>query len=235
MKYVGGKGLIATWIRDNILNVRGDTSIYVEPFLGSAATFYELAPFFKQSVACDAHEDLISMWRGLADGWIPPTTLSRAEYHRIRALPTCALRGFAGFGCSFGGKFFGGYARAVFGNRNYCAEVARSVVERKRALMGSTILCGDYSLVTPYATRGSLVYCDPPYADTQGYATGWTFGAERFWDTARRWGSNGAIVVVSEEQAPNDWRCFAQCERRLTLDGRNKRKRVEKLFIRRSQ
>ena len=53
------------------------------------------------------------MWQGLQSGWTPPDVITKEEYKYIREHKdeNPALTGFVGFGCSFGGKWFGGLAR----------------------------------------------------------------------------------------------------------------------------
>lgn len=70
----------------------------------------------------DKHPYLIAMWQSLQNGWIPPDVITEDEYKYIRAHKdeNPALTGFVGFGCSFGDKWFGGFARNKRG-RNYAS------------------------------------------------------------------------------------------------------------------
>lgn len=78
----------------------------------------------------DKHPYLIAMWQGLQQGWVPPDVITEDEYKYIRDHKDekPALTGFVGFGCSFGGKWFGGLARNKKGD-NYCARANRSLLK----------------------------------------------------------------------------------------------------------
>lgn len=81
-------------------------------------------------IANDIHPELIIMWRALQKGWIPPSLVSEEDYVKAKAgegFPF--LRGFIGFGCSFGGKWFGGYARDSQ-ERNYALQSKNSVLKQ---------------------------------------------------------------------------------------------------------
>ena len=53
------------------------------------------------------------MWKALQSGWEPPDIVTEAEYQYIKDHKDedPALAGFVGFGCTFGAKWFAGYAR----------------------------------------------------------------------------------------------------------------------------
>ena len=50
------------------------------------------------------------------------------DYIRTHKDEDHVLTGFVGFGCSFGGKWFGGYARNA-GGTNYAAQSKRSLLK----------------------------------------------------------------------------------------------------------
>ena len=57
------------------------------------------------------------MWKALQQGWEPPDLVTFEDYEYVRAHQdeNPALTAFVGFGCTFGAKWFGGYARDVRG------------------------------------------------------------------------------------------------------------------------
>ena len=198
MRYLGGKSKIAR----QLAMVIGGGSILVEPFMGGGAMTAALAPQFDIVYAYDLHPDLILLWQALQQGWTPPTSVSEEDYICLRDAGPSALRGFVGFaGASWGGKWFGGYARG--GGRNYADEAVRSLA-RDILRMGNVILAqADYrEIVIP---QHATIYADPPYRGTTGY--GGAFDSEQFWDTADRWVAEGATVFVSEYAAPSNWEC----------------------------
>jgi len=242
VKHVGGKGYLRRWVREHVLSVSAGRTVYVEPFVGGGATFAEVSPAFPVTVAADAHPDLILLWQAVAAGWIPPASLSREEYAALKIAPPSALRGFAGFACSFRGKWFAGQdpPREHPGKRGPDGVRGRPWVDvaerqgctalRKQApaFARATILRADYR-----AFRGSpetVIYADPPYYGTEGYACG-AFDHVAFWRNADRWVDEGAIVVVSESVAPAHWPELARTTRNQGLNT-SKAPRAEVLFVR---
>ena len=173
---------------------------------------------------------MVALWQALQDGYELPEVISEQAYKSIREHKddTPALTGFVGFGCSFGGKFFGGYARNKTGT-NYAAQSKRSILKDFANLQNATFTCNDYKDVVIPA--GSVVYADPPYDNTTGYTSG-KFNTEEFWKYMRKI-SKDNMVFISELNAPDDFKCIWERPFTRTLD-RNKNnqfKVVEKLFI----
>lgn len=229
--YQGGKGRIAKAIAEIILREGAGRSTYVEPFLGSAATFAAVAPRFRQAIGADVHEDLVLMWLEVLDGWAPPESLSREEYDALRHAEPSALRAFAGFPCSFGGKWFDGYARDPKSDRNFARAASRSILRRAEGMRGASILRADYRTLARYIGPDTVVYADPPYADTRAYAGAGPFDSVEFWGVAEGWAEAGALVLVSEYAAPPGWREVWAVERHTStaLDNRGARA-TDRLF-----
>ena len=227
--YLGGKSKIAKRLTAAILAHTPKRFRLVEPFMGGGSMTAALAPHFTVVEASDIQPDLILMWQALAKGWIPPDTITEQQYKELRNSPPSALRGFAGFGSSWAGKFFGGYARARKPVRNFTDESARSLQRYVEEMPNCVFCLCDYSrlAVDPF----SVVYADPPYSDTEGYTH--SFDGQKFWDTARAWARTGASVLVSEYKAPADWREIWSLTR--TRDLKSKRTNAvqvtEKLFV----
>src|SRR3954463_779951 len=110
MQYMGGKERVSTDIAEVLAHFGQSCDRYVEPFTGGGSVLYRVAPMYDDVLAADIHTDLILMWKAVQNGWVPPAAISREEYTAIKSESPSALRGFVGFGCSFGGKWFGGYA-----------------------------------------------------------------------------------------------------------------------------
>lgn len=177
----------------------------------------------------DKHPYLIAMWQRLQQGWRPPYAITKEEYCAIKANMNAnpALTGFVGFGCSFGGKWFGGYAKRDK-KRNYCMNSRNSVLKDLPRLQDATFTCFDYKDVP--IPDGAVVYCDPPYANTTGYSVG-TFNSDEFFEYMRQL-SKRCDVFISEEQAPSDFECIYQQELTRWIDRNksNQPKKIEKLF-----
>lgn len=247
IQYLGGKSRISKQISEVIID---EISRWKEPnssldcvsnreresnerlislFCGSCAVESKLAPHFKIVICNDNHKYLVALWQALQDGYELPEVISEQAYKSIREHKddNPALTGFVGFGCSFGGKFFGGYARNKTGT-NYAAQSKRSILKDFANLQNATFTCNDYKdVVIP---SGSVVYADPPYSNTTGYTSG-KFNSEEFWNYMRQIGKDNQ-VFISELEAPDDFVCVWERPFTRTLD-RNKNnqfKVVEKLF-----
>jgi DNA adenine methylase len=223
MHYFGGKQRIAKPIAA-ILN-KNITSDYYEPFVGSANVTQFITA--KTRFASDKHPELIAMWQELQNGWIPPDEVSEVEYGHVRqSLQPKHLAGFIGFGCSYSGKWFGGYCRDSTG-RNYAKNAKNSVLKKLNNLKDVKFDCCNFSDVSP---ANSVVYCDPPYQNTTEYSV--VFSSDEFWAWARQQSENN-LVFISEYSAPNDF--IAVWEKVVKLDIRSKGgvkdQRIEKLYV----
>ena len=233
MLYMGGKGRIGKELASVILASNPSRKAYLEPFLGGGSTWKHLSPNFSTVFAGDSHEDLMLMWKAAAKGWEPPSVISEQDYRAIRKQTTpSALRGFVGFGCSFGGKWWGGYARsAANGNDYYARHAAKSVTEIAALLPpnrpGDLRHCS-YREWTP--APGWIVYADPPYDKTTKYKGG-NFDSVDFWDEMRKWNVlYGADVFVSEYSAPQGWEAIWEKQQRRKVSGGTGAMTTEKLF-----
>jgi DNA adenine methylase len=200
MKYMGGKSRIAKPIGAFLKSLRKPGQLYIEPFVGAASVMCEMAAG-GPAEAFDVHPDLILMWQALQTGWVPPARVSPAEHCRLRHARPSARRSFVGFACSFGGKFFGGYARSKNCPRGYAREGRSSLAKKIERLRTVKFMCADYQTLRP---AGALIYCDPPYKGTAGFSGTPKFNHDRFWEIMRQWSRNNT-VVVSECSAPPDF------------------------------
>lgn len=205
MQYMGGKARIAKDLARTMLSLTAQRGVYLEPFLGGCHVLPLMAPHFELSIASDAMPDVAMLWRDALAGWVPPPTeVSRDLYVQLRHSEPSALRAFVGFGCSFGGKWFGGYATNARGD-DFVAAAARGLARKVASLdQARTIIREqDYRDHTPAAD--TVIYCDPPYAGTTAYSGAPQWDAIEFWKTAEAWARGGAIVFVSEYAAPEGW------------------------------
>ena len=229
MRYQGGKSRIATSIAVAIERERESNQTFVSLFCGSCAVEAKLAPHFDRVICNDKHEYLIEMFKGVQNGYKLPEHISEEEYKYIRSHKdeNKILAGFVGFGCSFGGKFFGGYARNKE-QTNYALQSKKSLLKDMIYLSNAEFTCLDYRDVE--IPDGSIVYADPPYANTTTYQ-GQKFDSEAFWEYMRQI-SKHSQVFISEQTAPDDFECIWEKPFTRTLDRNkdNQFKVVEKLF-----
>lgn len=229
---MGGKGRQAKHLAPILSGYAANSTAYYEPFVGGGSIFERVAGHAPISIASDAHLDLMFMWQALLDGWQPPTILTKDEYEQLRNGPPSALRGFAGFGLSFGGKWFGGYAANARG-RDYCGP-ARRVVLRKASAMRDAkarVRWMDYRQLDPMPR--SIIYCDPPYANTTRYVGMPAFDSANFWSLAADWAESGCAVFVSEYTVPSNssFACVWHNDALQTLSRKtNTERRTERLY-----
>lgn len=200
MQYMGSKARIAKHIIPIITH--NNTHLpYFEPFVGSGSVVSKI-PNSKR-VATDSNKYLIALLTSIRDGWIPPISLSKEQHTDIRVNKSSypdELVAFAGFGCSFGGKWFEGYAQNKSGT-NYALNAHRALLKLAPKLVGVEFRCCSYeevSLDTPH-----LIYCDPPYNNTTRYRN--KFDSESFYQWCRDMHSLGHRVFISEYNMPQDF------------------------------
>jgi DNA adenine methylase len=193
MQYLGGKHRIARRICEVLISIRGGRP-YTEPFVGGGSVLFRLDG---QRFASDVSESLINMYIAIQDGWEPPDTLSEGEYNKLKNELDSSnpMTAFAGYGCSFGGKYFAGYARGAKG-RNYALSAKRALLRDRGKMKDVVFKSISYNDIS---CRGHLIYCDPPYRGTTGY--GFDFNHDMFWAWARRMAKTNT-VLVSEYTAP---------------------------------
>jgi DNA adenine methylase len=194
MQYLGGK----TRIAKQIVAQLPDAKCVWEPFCGGLNMTLELAKRYEFVGASDLHPGPIALGQALKDGWQPPIEVSREDWYAAKLLPdTDPRKAFIGFGCSFGGKWFGGYAKDDPAHGSYFAGACGAFCERLRPLTTRIAFARlDFMTQTPQPGI-PLIYCDPPYAGTTGYETG-DWDPDAFWARCREWVAQGSRVFVSE-------------------------------------
>ncbi len=226
MKYMGGKFRIRKALGE-LLNKNLNGRDYYEPFVGAAWVLAEVKA--ENRYASDANPWLITMWQALQDGWNPPEVVTEEEYawYKKNQPLDDPMTAFIGFGCSFGGKWFGGYARDSIGH-NYAAGTKNSLLKHLPHVSSAIFNFASYADLAP---TDSLVYCDPPCQNTTAYGAVEAFDHDEFWEVMRRW-SKANTVLVSEYNAPEDFVCVAEFQSKMGL--RNKAQdqevRSEKVF-----
>lgn len=227
MQYMGGKSRISKQISEVLNSAINKDTPFVSLFCGSCAIESKVQATTK--ILNDKHPYLIAMWQALQNGWMPPDVVTKEEYYRVKDNmdENPALTGFIGFGCSFGGKWWGGYAKDKRGD-DYCGQAKRGLLKDLVGIQSATFTCSDYRDVE--IPDGAVVYCDPPYVNTTGYTVG-QFNTNEFWDYMRQL-SKRCDVYISEESAPDDFECIWSKEKVRTLEKSDNvgRVKVEKLF-----
>lgn len=230
MQYLGSKNKLSKHILPIILHYwdnEGGQSYY-EPFVGGANIIDKLPP--GEKIGGDNNNYIISMFIVLQKGWQPPDTLTQEEYKKIKSNPEnfdTALVCFAGYLCSFGGKWFGGYAKNNK-NDNYCARDKRVLLKQILNLRDVKFICCDYKNL--WLKPKSFIYCDPPYQNTTSYNC--NFNHKKFWEWCREKSKEGHTVIISEYNAPEDFVCIFEKKVKTVLNLNSQKDfRTEKLFM----
>jgi DNA adenine methylase len=175
----------------------------------------------------DINPALIALYKAVQSGWQPPSEVNEETWRAAKALPDSnPLKAFCGFGCSFGGRYFEGYARSS-DRANYAA-TSKRVVERDCA-EALVFACLNFCTVEPQPIE-AVLYLDPPYAKTKGYSRTIAFDSALFFAQAMRWAAF-THVFISEYACPVGV-CVFETEKRKTIAGGQGGGRVglERLF-----
>ena len=233
MRYQGGKSRIAKEIAAVISErererERESNKTFVSLFCGSCAVEAKVTGY-DRIICNDNHEYLIALLKAVQQGYELPEHISEEQYKYIKEHKDedKALAGFVGFGCSYGGKWFDGYAKGEKG-RNYALGSKHTLLKDMATLMTAKFTCLDYRDVN--IPDNSVVYCDPPYRNTTSYKNG-KFNTDDFWNYMRVISKNNA-VYISEQEAPDDFVCLWEkpLKRCLSHDSSKYFTATEKLF-----
>lgn len=218
MQYFGGKAKIAKELSKELQSRLKEGQAFVDLFCGSCNVVSKIkAPV---RIANDLHKELIALHKAVQEGWIPPSSISELEYKEIKNSNEVSdyLKAFVGFGCSFAGRYFEGYARG--GRQNYASGSANSLLKKHTTMQDVVFTTGNYSDIE--IPNSSLIYCDIPYkSSTKKYKYGW-FQHETFYLWAKEMKDKGHTVLVSEylQNIPEGWVVEWQYESKMSV--RNK-------------
>lgn len=234
MKYMGSKARIAKDISPIINQLIKDNGIdiYIEPFVGGANMIQHIDCPIR--LGFDNNPYLIAFLKAIKYGWNPlnEAQMTKQLYQDIRSNPDKYpphIAALAGFCASYNAKWFGGYAGTVKTKintyRNYYDEAVRNVLKQAEHIRTVEFAVADYRQIK---IMNTLIYCDPPYQGTTGYKD--DFDHAKYWDWVREMSKNN-IVLCSEYEAPDDFKCIWEKQLTTTLDKSSRSKAVEKLFV----
>jgi len=190
---------------------------YYEPFLGSGAVLATLAP--KSAVGSDLFKPLIDIWRALKDrpeelkAWYAERwkqTLAqpakvvyghvKASYNANPNAPDLLYLCRSCYGGVVRFRRADGFMSTPCGVHKPIAPPAfsRRVEEWRRRCSFTEFVHSDYVDVMEQAGNGDLIYCDPPYRDTQTILYGaQAFSLSKLFEVIGRCKSRGVHVVLS--------------------------------------
>jgi DNA adenine methylase len=233
VQYLGGKFRLKAEISNFIADIHAnsDYGTYVEPFAGGLWVFSEVSQKIKaKKIAYDICYPLINLYQNIQDGLEIPDIIDEDYYNSLNGSrdENDPLLAFVGFGCSFSGKYFGGYARSS--DRNYAKNAKNSLLKKFKFLDGVEFKCENYLNLRP---ENSLIYCDPPYFGTTQYDYCKDFDHELFWGIMEQWKKQGNKVIVSEYMCMSSkFECVLEMPTKTDMHtNTGKSNRVECLFM----
>lgn len=204
MQYMGSKNKYAKELLPIILKDKKPEQWYVEPFCGGCNLIDKVEG---PRIANDVHPFLIELLKHIQNNGELINDVSEELYAMVKNNPNVFkpwFVGFVGFGCSFGSKWFGGYARNK-NNTNYALVNANNLRKQADNLKGVLFENADYrDLRIP---PESIIYFDPPYKGTTKYTGVNSFDTDAFWKYVRDCWIKGHQVFISEYTAPADFVC----------------------------
>lgn len=242
---MGSKSKIAKFIVPILQKYIDDNNIqtYIEPFVGGANVIDKIK--CHEKIGLDENKYLIALLKRVQEEKPLYEEVEKELYDKARTAfnnrDTSDFEdwkiGNIGFIASFNGRWFdGGYAKTGYEKtknglrlRNYYQEAKNNILTQSINLKNIIFETCDYRCAN-LPNHKSLIYCDPPYKGTKQYLNAKEFDYDVFWDTMRKWSLKN-IVVISEENAPEDFICIWQQEVSRSIKANDKSKSVEKLFM----
>ena len=230
MKYTGSKRLVAKEILPIILKDRQLKQWYVEPFVGGGNLIENVSG---HCIGADNNKYIIALLK-----YVQNNDLNNIEYideekymhiKNNKDLYDDYIVGFAGFGLSFGAKFFGSFAKDKKTGKNYFRGTLNGLKKQQEKIKHINFIHSDYKDLN--IPDNSIIYCDPPYKGTAKY---WKqkFNYEEFYEWCIKKHNEGHKVFISEYEMPeNRFKSIWEKEIILTISLQQPIKKVEKLFI----
>lgn len=250
MKYMGSKSRIAKNIVPIIQEYIDKNNIkkYIEPFVGGANVIDKIQ--CEERYGFDKNKYLIALLQRVQeyhdiDNCGLLKEVPREIYNNAREQLKIGIQlnedwyiGNIGFLASYNGRWFdGGYAQSGYEKtkngerfRDYYQEAKNNLLSQAKDIKDIQFGVCDYkdTIELPYDS-GMVIYCDPPYQGTKQYANATNFNYDEFWETMRKW-SKCNIVLISEQNAPDDFKCVWEQEVSRSIKATDKSKSTEKLY-----
>jgi DNA adenine methylase len=241
MRYCGSKRKFMKYLRPILTKDMDENTLFVDLFGGGMNVVCDIPS--EPKIAVDYNKYVIALWKELQKNGMKniPTEVSEEMYNDVKSdyinhtnRYKDYIIGYVGTCCSFGGSWFNGYARFNPNkNEDHIKEAYNGLkkqVENFIGLKKTVFLHSSYDRVL--LDKNDIVYCDPPYAATKKYLS--DFDNEAFWEWAREASKKVKKLYISEYDAPSDFKCIWQMEKKDSLGtqkGKKQNTKVEKLFV----
>jgi len=188
---------------------------YIEPFAGSGAILGAMAP--QKGIAGDMLRPLIDMWKLLQkdpdliykhyeDSWMKFGKNKELAYKQILSSynenPNPLDLVFISRSCYGGVIRFTkkGKMSTPIGSHNPISPKSfkERMISWRNRILGTEFICADFKETMSKAKEGDIVYCDPPYVNTQKILYGaQSFELEDLWTAIENCKEKGAMVALS--------------------------------------
>lgn len=247
MRYLGSKKRFVKELIPIITEHLNEDTVFIDMFGGGMNVISEVD--HKRKIAVDINRYVISLWQSIKNSHLKNeecndivSKLSRNEYYKIKqsylnndGKYSDALIGYVANCCSYGSSWFNGYASFNPNKKeDHIKEAYNGILKQIKSFKNldmTNFICMSYKDVT--LPPKSVIYCDPPYANTKKYEE--CFNNEEFWQWVREKTLEGHYVYISEYSAPIDFKCVWEKVKKDTLpqikNGNKPNKKIEKLFV----
>lgn len=173
------------------------------------------------------------MWKELQKGWIPNNLDYSKEYYQYikenqDELPTY-LVGLVGFHYSYGGKWWGGFARSRY--EDHIERSVNKTLKQVESMKDVKFTCKNYREYS--GLKNAVIYCDPPYKKVTQKSTRYnaSFNHKEFWEWCKQMSKNN-IILVSEYESPlSDIEVLWEKKHNSNMSLKKVQKSNEKLFL----
>lgn len=241
MRYCGSKTRFMKYLLPILTNGMDKNDRFVDLFGGGMNVICGIPTSNK--IAVDNNKYIIALWKELQENGMEniPFSITEEDYNDVK---DCYLNGtgtyddyitgYVGVCCSFGSSWFNGYARYNPNKKEDHIAEARRGLEKQintfKFLKETQFVYKSYEDIG--LGENDIVYCDPPYASTKKYEQ--DFDNIKFWDWVRKMTKKVKKLYISEYDAPFDFKCIWEMEKKDglgTRKGKNQNIKTEKLFV----
>lgn len=251
MRYCGSKARFMKELAPILMEHVNDETTFIDCFMGGANVISYIE--HDKKVGIELNKYVYALWgflkyKVLKDGATKEDlhkllVCDRDTYNKVKesyvnqdhVYPDWYI-GFVGTCCSYGGAWMNGYAAYnPKKGEDHIKEAVNGLLKQLfsfKSLKHTIFVNCSYDKLLKYP-KDCVIYCDPPYAMTKKYES--DFDHAKFWDWVRMMSKRkGTYVYVSEYEAPDDFKCIWQKEKKdgmgSSVNGISKTK-IEKLFV----
>ena len=245
MRYCGSKRRFMKELKPILMeHLKDEDTLFVDAFSGGMNVVSEIPHVNKWAVDYDKY--VIALWKHIQEKGSAfcglPCSLTEEEYNDIHNSEVNNdgrypdwLIGYVSTACSYGGGVWKGYAKYNHKkNEDHINEAFNGLVKQVnnfKYLRNTAFINCSYDELS-YPPK-SVIYCDPPYAETVSYRS--SFNHEKFWEWVRKMSKKGHYVYVSEYTAPDNFKCIWEKKKKdgmgTTKKGVKQNVKTEKLFV----